>query len=158
MYVFIRSLFENTILWILLQTYKEVLFVGKPWQRVFMNMMIFCAFQENFDEWSHLTIGIEKKQAFMLKIIIWSVLTLIKNLLTQLLWSLVETKIFFFKYGPTCCLNKADLLSVGSSVRSFFSTSCLISSVRSVICNQTKSNKLKVKYCVHVCKKHVTVQ
>lgn len=94
-YVFIRSLFENTILWILLQTYKEVLFVGKPWQRVFMNMMIFCAFQENFDEWSHLTIGIEKKQAFMLKIIIWSVLTLIKNLLTQLLWSLVETKIFF---------------------------------------------------------------
>lgn len=43
-YIFIRSLFENTILWILLQTYKEVLFVGKPWQRVFMNMMIFLCF------------------------------------------------------------------------------------------------------------------
>lgn len=43
-YVFIRSLFENTILWILLQTYKEVMFVGKPWQRVFMNMMIFLCF------------------------------------------------------------------------------------------------------------------
>lgn len=87
----------------------------------------------------------------MFKVIIWSVLTLIQNLLTQLLRSLVETKIVFnTRYGLTCCLNKADLLSVGSSVRSFFSTSCLISSVRSVICNQTKSHKLKVLYCIHV--------
>lgn len=68
---------------------------GNPDKEYSWIWWFFCAVQEKFDEWSHLTIGIEKKQAFMLKIIIWSVLTLIKNLLTQLLWSLVETKIFF---------------------------------------------------------------
>lgn len=143
--MFIRSLFDNTILWILLLTYKDVLFIGKPWQRVFMNMVNFLCFSRKI--WWMITPYCwywKELSICRLKIIVWSVLTLIQNLLSQLLLSLVETKIFFnTRHGLTCCLNKADLLSVGSSVRSFFSTSCLISSVRSVICNQTKSHKLK---------------
>lgn len=42
--MFLSGVCLRTLLWILLQTYKEVLFVGKPWQRVFMNMMIFLCF------------------------------------------------------------------------------------------------------------------